>query len=258
MAAKPRPSNARKPLSRRRVAWVAGATGGLGSAIARRLAEAGYDLVLSHRSRPAEARALALEAARCGVKTLVCAGDLLDAAFVDRAVNAVRRAFGRLDALILSVGDLHLGPASRTSPGDLGRQLRSNVHAPWALALGALPLLEKSSPSTIVFFGMAGTSSSTGKRQTAAHAASKAALLVLARSLARELAPKRITVLTVAPGVVKTARSSRAAVEPFRRAIPSGHVNTPEEVADVVLFAVSPAARPLTGAEIPVANGFGL
>ena len=124
--------------------------------------------------------------------------------------------------------------------------------------MAALPLLARSRQATILFFGMAGVSNMTAKRQVAAHAASKAALLVMARSLARELAPRRIAVLTIAPGVVKTHRSTRASIEPFRKSIPAGLVNTPDDVAAVVEFALSPAARPLTGSELPVANGFGL
>lgn len=244
---------------RRRTVLVAGATGGLGPAIVRRLSESqAFDLVLCQRRRVGVAGALAKRARALGARVLVQSGDLLDTAFVRRLAMNIRRSFGGLDAVVLAVGDLHLGPALATTSSDLGRQMRSNVHAPWNCVRATVGLLERRRGGTIVFFGMAGASAPVAKRRIAAHAAAKAALGVLARALARELAPKGITVLTIAPGVVKTPRSKRGAVEPFAPAVPAGRVNTPEEVAAVVEFALSKAARPLTGAELPVANGFGL
>jgi NAD(P)-dependent dehydrogenase (short-subunit alcohol dehydrogenase family) len=237
------------------VVLLAGATGGIGPAIARRLARDGFSLLLVSRRRLAEARALAREIGGQGVGARAIAGDVGDPAFAARAI-AEARSLGSFEGVIAAVGELFLGSPSRTTPADLRRQLETNVVAPWTLARAALPALAWARNPRIVFFGMAG--SGTAKRTVAAHAAAKQALLMMARSLAREVAPRGIVVLTIAPGVVATSRSRRAAVEPFLRQVPAGRANTPEEVADAVAFCLRPEAAPLTGGELPVANGFGL
>jgi 3-oxoacyl-[acyl-carrier protein] reductase len=240
-----------------RAVLLAGATGGIGPAIARRLAKDGFALLLVSRSRLREARSLAQEIESGGGRAVAMRGDAGDPAFARRAVAAAA-SLGSLEAIILAVGSLFLGSASETAPADLRMQLESNVVAPWTIARAALPALARARNPRILFFGMAGSGSPAGKRSVAAHAAAKQALLVMARSLAVDLAPRRIVVLTLAPGVVATRRSKRAAVAPFLRYVPSGRANTPEEVAEVAAFCLRPEAAPLTGAEIPVANGFGV
>jgi 3-oxoacyl-[acyl-carrier protein] reductase len=242
----------------RPVAFLAGATGGLGPAIARRLARDGFDLALATRRRAADARRLAAELGELGARTVVVTGDLGREAAARKAIERARRALGRLDALVLAVGDLHLGKPSATTAGDLRAQFASNVELPWTIARAGLPRLRRSPRARIVFFSMAGASALTGKRMLAAHAAARVALLVLARSLAREVASDGIVVAAVAPGVARTARSRREAVEPFLKAVPGGRAVTPEEVAATVSACLSEDAATWSGAEIPAALGFGL
>ncbi len=254
----PKPATTRSGgAARRPVALLVGATGGLGPAIARRLASDGFDLGLAFRSRSGDAGRLAIDLARAGARSVLVLGDLHSEARAREAISVVKEQLGRLDAVVLAVGDLHLAAASKTRPEDLAQQFRSNVEVPWRVALAALPSLRRSPRARIVFFGMAGASALRGKRQLAAHAAAKSALLVLARSLARETAKDGVVVLTVAPGVVRTPRSVPKAVDPFLRAVPGGRVVTPLEVAATVSVCLGPAADTWNGAEIPVALGFG-
>jgi NAD(P)-dependent dehydrogenase (short-subunit alcohol dehydrogenase family) len=256
--ARPRAAGRRRNAQLRPVLILAGATGGIGPAIARRAAAGGWELLLVFRKRESEARALAREAAAIGARAECCKADLLHPGAADGVVRAAVEAFGRVDAVVLAVGDLFLGAPTETAPADLRAQLESNVVAPWSLALAAIPQLKKSPNARILFFGMAGAGSLRSRRLIAAHAVAKAAVLGLARSLASELARDGIVVLTIAPGVVKTQRSTKAAIEPFLHSIPTGHVNTPEDVAEAVMLGLAPTAAPMTGMEIPVANGFGL
>jgi len=242
----------------RPVAFLAGATGGIGPAIARRLARDGFDLALATRRRPAEARALAIDVATSGARAIVVAGDLGREPAARRALEKTHRVFGRLDALVLAVGDLHLGKTSETTARDLRAQFATNVELPWTLARAALPRLRRSPRARVVFFVMSGVSALTGKRQVAAHAAAKTALLVMARSLALEVARDGIVVTAVAPGVVRTSRSRRAAVQPFLKAVPGGRAVTPDEVAAAVSACLSVDAATWSGAEVPAALGFGL
>lgn len=237
-----------------------GATGGLGPALAHRLARDGYDLLLTARRRRRQCTALAREllAAHPQRSVEVLCGDIGDPKFAaEAAATAAQR--GALDAVVLASGDLFLGRPSRTSAKALRAQLESNLLAPWTAALAALPALRRSrSGGRIVFFGMAGAGLPTAKRAVAAHAASKLALLSMARSLAVEVARDGVAVWTVSPGVVRTARSTPESVEPFLEHVPGGRALAPEEVADAVAWCLSPGGATGTGGELPVALGFGL
>lgn len=248
-----------KPAESRR-AWLVGATGGLGPALAHRLARDGYDLLLTARRRRRECAALGreLRAAYPERAVEVRCGDIGDPKFAAQAAAVAARR-GALDAVVLASGDLFLGRPSRTPAKALRAQLESNLLAPWTAALAALPALRRSRlGGRIVFFGMAGAGLPTAKRAVSAHAAAKLALLSMARSLALEVARDGVVVWTVSPGVVRTARSTPDAVEPFLEHVPGGRALTPDEVADAVAWCLSPGGACGTGGELPVALGFGL
>jgi 3-oxoacyl-[acyl-carrier protein] reductase len=105
-----------------------------------------------------------------------------------------------------------------------------------------------------VLFGQAGAANLSARRQTAGYTAAKAALLLLARSLAREVAGRGVTVNVVSPGAVAGSRGPGLPL----RLVPSGRRPTAPEVAAAVAFLLSPEARSVTGAEIPVSGGFGI
>src|SRR5262245_7673489 len=127
------PKKASPRTNRRSVVLLAGATGGLGPSIARRLARDGHALLLVSRRRPAEATRLTREIEGEGGAARALRGDVGDAGFARRALAAAR-SLGSLEALVLAVGDLFLGAPSATAPEDLRRQLDSNVVAPWTIA----------------------------------------------------------------------------------------------------------------------------
>jgi 3-oxoacyl-[acyl-carrier protein] reductase len=242
----PRPSS-------RPVALLAGATGTLGGAIALRLAQEGFDLVLGYRTRAGEGRLLAERCRRRGIRALAIRSDLAARGGPAKLVARARKTFGRLDAVVCAVGGIESGRAESLDGSTLRSLLESNVEGPFALARAALPVFPKAR-GRIVFFGQTGASDLSPRRKTAGYTAAKAALLLLARSLAREVAPRGITVNLVSPGAVAGSRGPRLPL----RLVPSGRWPTAEEVAAAVAYLLSPEARSVTGADIPVSGGFGI
>lgn len=214
-------------------AFVTGASRGIGAAIARRLAADGFDLVLHHRSPlPDDLQAWP-----------TVEGDLSDVA----QAKACAKAAGRVDAFVANAGVYHRGDLATADWDD---SLAVNLTAPAAM-VGALDLAPD---GRIVFLGS--IAGERGSSHGAAYAAGKAGLAGLARSLARELAPTTVNV--VSPGYIDT--DMIASDTAMRRAarkgeVPLGRVGTPEDVADAVAWLCGPGAGYTTGTVLRVNGG---
>ena len=233
------------PKSQKLVALVAGASRGIGKAVARRLAVEGWDLVLVSRTGKAPVKGFSLRA------------DLTVPEESERIVAGALRRFGRLDALVHCVGDYAESSLRRQSPGQWEALFFSNVHSAFYTARAALAPMRKQGSGRIVFLGMAGVSSLRPRRTCAAYAAAKTALLSYARSLAVEEAENGITVNVVSPGVVphEGAHPSTRSRSLWEK-IPAGRAGKPEEIAAAVRFLLSEEAGYVTGADLPVSGGW--
>lgn len=239
-------------MSRRRVVLVTGGVRGLGLAAARRLAREGWSCHLTWRS----SRELAAERrAEFGAER-VHRCDLLEPDAADRCIQAVCAAEGRLDALVHAVGDYDPGRLEDLGPERLEALFASNVTSALRAA-GAARAALRASRGALLFFGTAGLAGLRARRRSAAYAATKSALLVLARSLAVEEAPHGVRVNVVSPGHAPHphAHPDTSAPELVER-IPAGRAGTPEEVAAAVAWLLSDEARYVTGADLPVAGGY--
>lgn len=239
-----------------RVALVTGGSRGIGAATAQLLARAGADVMLTYRTRAAEADAVAARIGADGRRALTVGGDLADAAVVDRLVEQVRAEFGRLDILVLNAGTWPAEPVllGGLSPQRWRETLTTNLDAAFLTVRALLPLL--SDGGTIVF--VASTAAQRGEAFHADYAAAKGAIISLTKSLAIEYAP-RLTVNCVAPGWVDTEMvaaimtgDGRAAAE---AGIPLGRLATAQDVAGPILFLCSPLARHITGEVLNVNGG---
>lgn len=220
-------------------ALVTGASSGIGAAIAARLLREGWRVTGLSRRAPALAHpAFAHRAA-----------DLLDA-------DALRGAVADLsaDALVHAAGLMRGAPLGALD-ADAGRTLwRLHVEAAERLADALLPRMPDG--GRIVLLGSRTAAGASGRSQ---YAASKAALVGLARSWAAELAPRGITVNVVAPGATDTPMlrdPARAGIPP--RLPPIGRLVAPEEVAALVAFLLGPEAGAITGQQILVCGGASL
>jgi enoyl-[acyl-carrier protein] reductase III len=241
-------------------ALVTGGTRGIGRAIAQRLAEAGADVAINYlrNKKPAEEAAAAVRAT--GRKVLVVKGNVADADAVSGMFEAIEAEFHGLDILVSNAASGVIKPALELTM----------KHWHWTMDINAaalLPLVQNAARLMGTAGGHVVAVSSLGAVRAipnyAAIGASKAALESLVRHLAVELAPRRIRVNAVSAGVVDTEalmhfpNREEMLAEGARRT-PAGRLVEPRDVADAVLFLVSPLASMIVGQTMVVDGGYSI
>ena len=229
-----------------RTVLVTGASRGIGRATAQWFLDAGDTVATLSRSGDGPANAHNHPV------------DVGDSAAVTASVKAVATAHGSLDVLVVNAGVTDDGLAVRMSDEQWRRVLSTNLDGAFFCARAALGVMIRQRRGAIIFVGS--VSPFLGVPGQANYAASKAGLVGLARSLAKEVASRTITVNVVAPGFIDTDMTAALgeAVEQVTATIPLGHVGAPEDVASVIGFLASPGARYITGAVIPIDGGLAL
>jgi len=240
------------------VALITGASRGIGRAIAVDLARHGADVALVGRSAENLAEtAAAVRAARAEARALPLIADVSDVQAVDGAVSAALREFGRIDHAVANAGQAVDGLLVRTKPADLDLMLDVNLKSAFYLTSAvARPMMKQRSGSIVLLSSIVGLAGNAGQ---AAYAASKAGLLGLAKSVAKELGSRNVRVNAVAPGYIETAMTQsmpEQARAHYLTTIPLGRAGTPQDVSGVVTFLCSDAARYVTGQTIVVDGGF--
>ena len=241
-------------------AIVTGASSGLGRIMAAALAEAGAAVLLTAR-REVELRALAEEIAARGGRAEVEVADLRDPTHAERLVGRAHEAFGRVDGVVLNAGVSTLAPAEREDMDAFDDVVAVNLGAQMRLAAAAARIMVAAGRGgwVIAMSSIRAVRAGTGPG-VAAYAASKAGLEHLVRELARQWARHDVRVNAIAPGYFPTAMNAPMTADPGRsEAIlartPLGRAGEPEDLAGVVVFLASPAARFLTGQTLRVDGG---
>jgi len=235
-------------------ALVTGASGGIGGAICRALAQRGVTVILHYRSDGSGAEATRRALAGDGHR--IVQADLADPGSVERLWQEACSA-GSIDVLVNNAGVFPSHPPLTTSFSDWTaawqRTLAANLLGPALLSYCAARAMTEQGGGRIVSVSSRGAF--RGEPKMPAYAASKAGLNALGQSLAKALAPKGVYVFVVAPGWVSTARVADAIKEPSVLADhPLGRAATPEEVAGVIAYCALDAPASLTGAVLDV-NG---
>ncbi len=238
---------------RARSSWVlvTGASKGIGAATARQLAADGHD-VLVHYGRDADgAAATAATCEEQGVAARTVQGDLA-ADGAERILAAVEDV-GGVHALVSNAGVTADGLALRLDDAAFQLPMQVHVNAAFALARGVLRGMVRARAGRLVFVSsVIGLHGGAGQ---ANYAASKAALIGLTKSLAREVGSRGITSNAVAPGYVATAMTAEIGAEGFLDRIPAGRVGDAEEVAACIAFLCSDAAAYVNGTVLQVDGG---
>jgi len=237
------------------IALVTGGAGGIGSAICKRLADAGATVVVTYSTDPAKANAL--------IQSMSGEGHLAIQARVDESnslhalAEKINGHFGALDLLVNCAGvttPVKHNDLDALSDEWIDKIFQVNVRGAFATIRAMKPLLEKREHSTII--NISSVAGITGVGSNVAYCASKAALDSMTRSLARALAPK-IRVVSVSPGWVLGEYASRFAPEYIQAqvdATPLKKLSTPEDVAETV-WAVHTKLTMMTGNIVPVDGG---
>jgi 3-oxoacyl-[acyl-carrier protein] reductase len=240
-------------------ALVTGGATGIGRATVQLLARRGDEVALHYRSHAKEAKGLAedLSRERGSGRVWPVRADLLDRTETHALADAVAERFPSLEALVLNAGEYPRRSVTEVDEEAFERTLRLNLLSPYSLIRRLLPLLRRASPGPARVVLVSSVLAFQGSDHGADYAASKAGLLGLAKSLARELAPG-VLVNVVAPGTIDTA--IMAYLTPEQRiargkAIPLGRIGTPEDVAEVIAFLTSPSATYMTGTTVHVNGG---
>lgn len=258
------------------VMLVTGAGSGIGAATAVAAARDGWHVVLVGRRR----EALDAVAARCGggpgtaVGTGVATGagtsvrpaDVTDGEAVDALVEDIVAEFGRLDCVVANAGVMAVGSVVETAPSDWDRVLTTNLTSVYRLLRAAVPHLVAARGSVVGISSIAGLRSPGG---SAAYAVSKAALVSLVQTVARDFGPEGLRANVICPGWVRTEMADaemdefgaaagldrEAAYETVTALVPQGRPGLPEEIASAVLWLAGPGAGYVNGACLVVDGG---
>jgi 3-oxoacyl-[acyl-carrier protein] reductase len=241
-----------------KVVLVTGAQRGIGRAIALRFAEAGADVALNYLDDKPAAEAAAREITALGRRAVPIAADISRPEDARRLVADAERALGVVDVLVNNAGIFPRTPFLELTEATWDAVLDTNLTATFVCSQeAARRLVAAGRPGVIV--NLSSGAPYRGSMRATAYMASKLGIVGLTRGMARELAPHGIRVNAVAPGITNTAMprlgNTEEALAALARSNPTGRLAEPEDIADVVVFLATDAARHLVGQLVHVNGG---
>jgi 3-oxoacyl-[acyl-carrier protein] reductase len=238
------------------VVLVTGGSRGIGRATAVLFGRAGARIAITYKSRQAEADALVEELSHEGHQAMALQADFADSGAPATAVEAVVKQWGRLDVLVNNAGLTRDTLVMRMSEADWDIVIQTNLKAAFLASKAALrPMLKQKYGRIVNVSSLAGVAGNAGQ---ANYSASKAGLIGLTKSLAKEVGSRNITVNAVAPGFITTELTSGLPAELLERARQAAaipRIGTPDDVAPAIVFLASPAAGYITGQVLGIDGG---
>ena len=241
------------------VALVTGASRGIGKACALKLAEDGYDVAVNYNSNDAKAAEVVAEIEKLGRKAKAFKADTSDLKAVQDMFREVQKEFGQLDVLVNNAGVVDDAYLLMISEESLSRSLDINIKGYFHCAQqAALKMMSKKHGKII---NISSVSSILAVEGQGVYSATKGAVNSMTATLAKELAPRGITVNAVAPGFIETEMIDAIPEdkkEAYIKAIPMGHFGTAADVANAVSALCSEAFDYVTGQVIVLDGGLSL
>jgi acetoacetyl-CoA reductase/3-oxoacyl-[acyl-carrier protein] reductase len=241
----------------RRIAFVTGASRGIGAAIAQKLASQGFPVVVGYHRQAAAAKNVVEQIRQAGGEAKACRIDLVDRKSIQRAFAETVADFGSLDILVNNAGTAQEKPFLSITDEDWDAMLATNLRGPFACAQEALPgMIERNWGRIVNIVSIGGQ---WGGINQIHYASAKAGLIGLTRSLAKTFSRQGITCNAVSPGLVATEMSAAELDSPAGREkaqqIPVGRIGTAEEIAAAVAYLVGPGSDYISGQTINVNGG---
>ncbi|WP_238860584.1 3-oxoacyl-[acyl-carrier-protein] reductase [Clostridium sp. YIM B02569] len=237
-------------------AIVTGASRGIGKAIALKLASLGANIVLNYRSNEKEALEVENEIKGMGVETLCVKGDISKSEEVDNLINSAKEKFGTIDIMVNNAGITKDGLIIRMKEEDFDNVIDVNLKGVFNCLKAITPIMMKQKHGKII--NLSSVVGITGNAGQVNYSASKAGVIGMTKSLAREIGSRGITVNAVAPGYIETDMTEALAdkyKEEMKKTIPLKRLGKASDVANVVAFLASESADYVTGQVIQVDGG---
>lgn len=240
-------------------ALVTGGNRGIGRAIALQLAEAGADIMINYVGSEQEAKQTAEDCAAFGVRAFCCYADISREDDVAKLFAEMVERLGGVDILVNNAGITRDALLLRLSPEDFDAVLTTNLRGAFLCMKQASRLMMKQRFGRIV--NISSVVALRGNAGQVNYAASKAGIIGMTKSLAKELASRNVTVNALAPGFIETAMTAElpeAVRNKMLESIPAGRIGQPEDVAAAALFLASPQAAYITGQVLRVDGGMAM
>ena len=239
----------------KKVALVTGGSRGIGAAIAKKLASLGADIAVVYGGNAEKAESVCGEIRQAyGVKAQCYACNVTDVAQVKQTVNQITADFGTVNILVNNAGITRDGLIATMKEQDFDDVLSVNLKGAFNMIRHCTGLFIRNRGGSII--NISSVTGVMGNAGQANYAASKAGIIGLTKSVARELAPRGVTCNAVAPGFIDTDMTKELHDSPLAASIPLGRMGTPEEVAEAVAYLAG--AKYVTGVVLQVDGGIAM
>lgn len=244
-------------MLKQQVALITGASRGIGRAIALKFAKEGADLALVYASSDAAAEAVAQECRALGVRAEIYRCDVSNFATCKETVAKVKADFSKVDILVNNAGITRDGLIATMQEEAFDAVLDTNLKGAFHMIRHLTPLFIRAKRGTII--NITSVSGLMGNAGQANYSASKAGLIGLTKSVARELAPRNVRCNAIAPGFIQTEMTEDLGSEnALAASIPLSRLGNPDDVANAAAFLASEAASYITGEVLRVDGGLAM